>query len=67
MCLSKMSKYTLERAENEANGNEKLTVISSGCQGNCGNAPSITIEKGSNKQQLSHVDAIKMGKIIDNL
>ncbi len=68
-CSGNLSRYTLERAQNEVScGNlEHIEICSCPCQGKCETGPTVVMEEGEIKKFFSHVTPLEMGKIIRSL
>jgi NADH:ubiquinone oxidoreductase subunit E len=68
-CSGNLSRYTLERAQNEVSSGhlENIEVGSCPCQGKCETGPTVIVEEGEKKKFFSHVTPSEMGKIIRSL
>ncbi len=64
-CSGNMSRYTLERAQNESESSpEDFVVETCPCQDNCDFGPTVVIEdiKANTEKKYSHMTAVEMGK-----
>lgn len=67
--MSNLSSYVLERAQNDVEAlklQEKVTVGSCGCMGDCAYGPNMIIEDedGKNRRKYNKVTPTEMGRII---
>jgi len=62
-CSGQFSKYILERAQTEAAGREDILCEECPCQDNCKKGPTVMV----NDQKHSHMDPVKIAKLIKSL